>query len=83
MTDMQQLFKEIGKLQGSMAEIQKNTDKIPDLASGLLVAQNDLKTIRPKVNRHEKVMWVGSGVMAVFSVLWTGILAWVEGGHGK
>ena len=81
MSDMQQLFQDIGELKGSMAEIKKNTDKIPTIANGLSVAQNDLKNIKPKVERHEKVMWIGSGVMAVFSVAWTSILAWVEGGH--
>ena len=81
MSDMQQLFTAIGELKGSMIEIKKNTDKIPDLASGLLVAQDTIKDMKPKVERHQRVMIFGSGVMAVFSVAWTAALSWLEGGH--
>lgn len=81
MSDMNQLFTAIGELQGSLKEIKKNTDKIPDLASGLQIAQNNIKDMKPKVERHQRVMLFGSGVMAVFSVAWTAALAWLEGGH--
>lgn len=80
MSDMQQLFTAIGELQGSMREIKKNTDKIPDLAAGLLIAQNDLKIIKPVLRRHEKIVNWGGGICSVAAVGWSLFLAIVSRG---
>ncbi len=83
MSDTEKIFTALGQLQESVKTIQKNTDKLPDLATEIALVKNDVKYMKPKVERHQKVMLVGSGIAAVFSIAWTAALAWLSGGGGK
>jgi hypothetical protein len=81
MSSNDEIFRVLGQLQSSVSNIEKNTSTIPKLTSDLAVAQAAIKEIKPKVERHQKIMWIGTGVMGVFSTAWTLVLAWLEGGH--
>lgn len=81
MADNEKIFIALGQLQESVKNIKENTDQIPNLATGLALVTRDVNIIKPKVEKHQKVMWVGSGVLAVFSFAWTAILSLLEGGH--
>lgn len=82
MADNEKMYLAIGRLQSSVDDIKKHTAKIPEMATRITETETAIKYMRPKVERHQKVMWFGSGVMAVFSVVWTAALAWLEGGRG-
>jgi len=79
--DEQKLYTTLGVLEERLKNVQENTKDIPALATRLSIAEDRLQTISPKVDRHQKVMNIGIGVMGVFSVVWGSILAWIEGGH--
>jgi hypothetical protein len=82
MADNRDIFIAIGRLQSSVDEIKDNTAKIPDLTTRIDRAETSLHDMRPKVEQHQKIVWVGSGVMAVFSTVWTAALAWLESSRG-
>lgn len=69
--DQTELAKAIGRIEANIKDVKAQTAKIPEIAVGLALVKQDMETIKPKVARHEKVMWVGSGV-------WAAILLWFE-----
>ncbi len=82
MSDNDKIYVALGRMEESIKNIKESTDKIPDLATGLALMKEDVYTMKPKVEKHQRVMWVGSGIMAVFSFIWTAILAFGESlGH--
>lgn len=82
MPDNEKLFTALGRLEESVKNIKESTDKIPDLATGFALMKEDIYVMKPKVERHQKIMYFGSGIMTVFSIAWTAILDWMaSGGH--
>lgn len=66
--------KEFGKLIGKVNAIKENTDKIPELAIAVAVHENEIKSIKPKVARHEKSAQRAIGFASFFGII-SGILA--------
>ena len=73
----------LGNIEGQLQQIQKNTDRIPDFGERLKAAEDDLGDMKPVVKRHDRMLWAGSGVMAVCTAAWAYFLAIVQGGTGQ
>lgn len=79
MTENNDIFTAIGKLQSSLENVKENTDQIPEIKTHLALVADAVKTMQPKVERHQKIVWMGSGILIVFSTIWTFILATLDG----
>ena len=64
---------ELGQIQGILSQIQKNTDKIPDLAATVQRHEAALQEMQPSVadymRNRQRAIGIGSFIAVVFAAI--------------
>jgi hypothetical protein len=64
---------ELGQIQGILSQIQKNTDKIPDLAATVQQHETTLSEMQPAVadyvRNRQRAIGIGAFIAAVFAAI--------------
>lgn len=72
---------ELGQIQGILSQIQKNTDKIPDLAATAQQHEAAISEMRPHVHDYIRTRQRAIGIGSFIAVVFAAIGRFAGGGH--
>lgn len=72
----------LGRMEGALEQIMKNTDHIPDMNTRIVVAEKTLKSIVPTVRGHQRIVWGFAGISGVCTAGWAIFTTIMGAGHG-